>query len=415
METMEIVKEEKRKMCVVAEIEKITPIEGADRIVIANVKGKTWNVIVKKDEYQIGDKCAFFEIDSLLQDGLDIEIKDELKKLNVHKNKNLKHGTQEYDEVVDKINELKAKNTIPHYEFLRQSNFRIKTIKLRGVYSQGFILDLKSASEVMHLLGKDISEEELRNFEIETDLTDLLEVEKYEEAEKAILGGSGKNFPGFIMKTSETRIENMSSKYETLKKYKWRKLQKLEGSSMTVYLNEGVFGVCSHNLEIGRPDLESDEVINTFWKVAIEHNMEEKFRKYSKDHNIKNFYMQMECIGEGIQGNIYKLKGHTCGVFISMNLDTQKYDDISVTKEMAKEMDLPMAEIVEENVTLPETIEEIMLDADKAKITLGKSKNILSEGYIYVMMGDCKENIERSNLGRLSFKAKSRRYLLKHA
>ena len=48
-----------RKLARIEEITNIQPIENADAIELASVKG--WNVVVKK-----GDKCVYFEIDSFL-------------------------------------------------------------------------------------------------------------------------------------------------------------------------------------------------------------------------------------------------------------------------------------------------------------------------------------------------------------
>ena len=53
-----------RKLATIRTITDIQPIEGKDRIVLAFVDG--WSVIVKKDEYSIGDKTIFCEIDSVL-------------------------------------------------------------------------------------------------------------------------------------------------------------------------------------------------------------------------------------------------------------------------------------------------------------------------------------------------------------
>jgi RNA ligase (TIGR02306 family) len=81
-----------RKLASIKTISEIHPIEGRDRIELAIVDG--WQIIVKKGEYQIGDKTVFVEIDSILPEK-------------------------------------------PEFEFLRKNKFRIKTMKLSGVLSQG--------------------------------------------------------------------------------------------------------------------------------------------------------------------------------------------------------------------------------------------------------------------------------------
>ena len=53
-----------RKLASIQIINDLKPIEGKDRIVLAHVLG--WDVIVKKDEFKIGDKCVYIEVDSVL-------------------------------------------------------------------------------------------------------------------------------------------------------------------------------------------------------------------------------------------------------------------------------------------------------------------------------------------------------------
>lgn len=53
-----------RALAHIETIKEINPIIGADNIEMATVLG--WKVIAKKGEFKVGDKCVYFEIDSLL-------------------------------------------------------------------------------------------------------------------------------------------------------------------------------------------------------------------------------------------------------------------------------------------------------------------------------------------------------------
>ena len=53
-----------RKLASVVKIADIQPIPNADAIVVASVKG--WKVVVKKDEFKVGDFAVYYEIDSFL-------------------------------------------------------------------------------------------------------------------------------------------------------------------------------------------------------------------------------------------------------------------------------------------------------------------------------------------------------------
>ena len=88
-----------RKLAHIEIIEALNPIEGADKIEVAQVLG--WQCVVKKGEFKVGDKVIFVEVDSVMPDK-------------------------------------------PEYDFLRDRKFRIRTIKLKGQVSQGLVLPLST-------------------------------------------------------------------------------------------------------------------------------------------------------------------------------------------------------------------------------------------------------------------------------
>ena len=55
-----------RNLATVVMITKVTPIEGADRLAVAEMYEKGWRVVVNKDEFHVDDLAVFFEIDSFL-------------------------------------------------------------------------------------------------------------------------------------------------------------------------------------------------------------------------------------------------------------------------------------------------------------------------------------------------------------
>ena len=140
--------------------------------------------------------------------------------------------------------------------------FRLRTIKLRGQVSQGLILPI----HVLPLLEM-VSEGQ--------DVTEMLGIVKYEPPIPAELAGKVKGlFPSFLRKTDEERIQNLSGELEEWKDTKFYVTEKLDGSSATFYYKDGVFGVCSRNLEL----LETEE--NTFWKFARQVDLENKMREF---------------------------------------------------------------------------------------------------------------------------------------
>ena len=250
-----------RKLASVVKIVDIQPIPGADAIVVATVKG--WKVVVKVNEYKVGDLAVYYEIDSFLP-------------------------------------------IRPQFEFLRKSSykrmgssegFRLKTIRLRGQISQGLLTPIP---------------EGISNPKEGDDLTEALDIVKYEPPIPAQLAGKIKGtFPSFIPKTDEIRIQNFESEvgfspvgeraYVT---------EKLDGTSFTCYFNNGVFGVCGRNWEL------SETSDNSLWRMANVLQLKEKMTKHGK-----NIALQGELIGAGINGNLYGLSDHKLYFFTGYDID----------------------------------------------------------------------------------------------
>jgi len=338
-----------RKLASIRKIEKIDPISGADKIELVTVDG--WKVVVAKDVgHKIGDFVVYCEIDSFLP------IK-------------------------------------PEYEFLRKSSykkmgdqegFRLRSVKLRGQISQGLILPIKDVIPFPDVLDY---------MEVGKDVTELLGIVKYEPPIPAELAGKVKGgFPSFIPKTDEERIQNLSSEYEewkTQSDHEFYVTEKLDGSSATFYMKDGVFGVCSRNLEL----LETED--NTFWRVARILDLETKMKNVGM-----NFSIQGELIGEGIQGNPYKIKGQTVRFFNIYDIDLREYYSIHILNRIVKDVmgGLETVPVLETNFKLPETIDELLKYAD-AKSAL--NPNFDREGIVI-----------RNGNKSISFKVISNQFLI---
>jgi RNA ligase (TIGR02306 family) len=260
-----------RKLATVEPVLKCVKHPNADRLNIVTIRG--WQCITT-ETYNEGDLAIYFEIDSFLP----IDERFEFLRKSCYKN-------------IDGLGE----------------GFRLKTIKLRGELSQGLVLPLDLFPEIS-------------NPEAGQDATELLKVQKYEKPTPIFLSGKAKgNFPNFIPKTDQERIQNKWGFYERFPEYKqdtFEVTMKLDGSSMTVYLNNGRFGVCSRNI-----DLEETED-NLFWKTARKYKIEELLRQLSPDNNIA---IQGELMGPGVQGNRENFSDYKFFVFDVFNIDTQQY------------------------------------------------------------------------------------------
>lgn len=259
-----------RKMATIRKIADVVNIEGADKIQQYIVDG--WSVVDQKGKYRVGDLVVFCEIDSWIP-----------------------HGIAPF---LSKGREPRGFNGV--------KGEKLRTVRLRGALSQGLLLP-------HDILGEQTRSGDYHNFYDEgDDVSEALGIQKYEPPISPQLSGTVKgNFPSFIPKTDQERVQNV--KPQNLVGV-WFVTEKLEGSSMTVYYKDGEFGVCSRNM-----DLKRDEN-NTFWKVAIENNLEEILKA-----NDQNLALQGELIGPGIQGNIYKLDKHEFRLFDVFDIDKQKY------------------------------------------------------------------------------------------
>lgn len=282
-----------RKLASIRRIAEIREIEGADNIVCAVVDG--WTLVTQKSNgFKEGDLVVYFEIDSVLPERPEFEF-------------------------------LRDRCYVPAERSVNGAGFRLKTIKLRGQVSQGLILPINEigareyrgqmciyVSDETHGMGELIVEEGL-------DLTEILGVVKYEKPLPAQLAGVARgNFPSFVRKTDQERIQNCFNKLKhKWNNHEWEVTIKLDGSSFTAYYNkeDDRFGVCSRNL-----DLQETED-NAFWQVARKYDLERKLRNYGR-----SIAIQGELVGPGIQGNKEGLADLDMYVFDVFNIETQNYE-----------------------------------------------------------------------------------------
>jgi len=226
-----------RKLASIQKIKSVSSIENADLLELAEVLG--WRCVVKKGEFAVGDLVIYVEYDSVLPEK-------------------------------------------PEFEFLRSKHFRIKTCRFRGAISQGICFPLSLLPE------KDYSEGE--------DVTELLGVTKYEPPVKGNPSETKGNFPPFIPKTDEVRIQTIPEILTEDRVLCYATL-KLDGTSATYYSYGCGFGACSRNLELKKVEG------NKYWRIVEKYDLERRLLKMG------NFAIQGEIVGEGIQHNKYKLKG----------------------------------------------------------------------------------------------------------
>jgi len=363
----------KRKLATIAVIDEIRPHPDADALELAKIRG--WQVVVKIGEFQPKDLCVYCEIDSLMPERSE-------------------------------------------FEFLAPRKYRIKTTKLRGQVSQGIAFPLSILPgniDVINGIKRLTYNRESVNLSPGADVTDLLGVTKYEEPIPACLGGTAKGrFPSHSIKTDEERIQNLTDDFPMYKNYIWTATEKLDGSSATFSIYEDEFEVASRNLRL------KENENNSFWKFARENDVEGKMREYMKITGMKALTLQGELVGEGIQKNKYRLKGQTVYFFRVFNPIKYEFISVDLAKQAIEEiMGLKFVPIIESNIELPETVEELVTYSDGRSALYDTAR----EGVVFVAV-EPKEGVtvgfERDARplddfqNRLSFKVISNKFILKH-
>ena len=395
-----------RKLATIARIIDVKPIEGADNIEKVFVRG--WQCVAKKGEFKVGDLCIYCEIDSIIPDGLPEDKKEEWRALNKQMSKaTLEEERSELEIMMERIIE---QNTRPEFEFLRSKKFHIKTRRILGEISQGICFPL---SIVYPYLPNEIDE-----VGEDMDVTKFLGVTQYIAPDPAVMGGDAKGELQAvgILVSDEERLENLNNKYEEMRKFHYFVTEKLDGTSFAAYLKNGEFGVCGRHVNYKKPDDEIPfDKMNVYWKAALKIDLEEKMRKMvaERDPGLdSNIVLQGELVGEGIQKNIYRLKGQKICFYNAFNIDAQEYLPYENFLMIMKELGLDTVPILSYDFELPERALDLLERADVTTTVFGHNPLQLIEGFVFVAKGELNPmtKITRSSFKRLSFKAKSRTF-----
>lgn len=262
-------------VCYVGIVTEVKAIEGADNIELGVVGG--WNAIIKKGEYSVGDYVVVATTDAVIPK----EISDSIGVTN----------------------------------YLRKGQ-RVRTVKLRGVYSECLIISLDSLPQMKKQFAKGIG----YYWEAGDDLMELLGIYKYEPPVVQIQLASGRKFkyhqnPNFGvyykfpnlknvagMFTEEDHVEitrklhGTNARYGIVKKSRlsvWDRVKRFFGNEWVEY--EYVYG--SHNVEKGS---DSQGFYDTdVWRTVAE--------KYKIKEALWNFVREHKEIGSGVilYGEIY--------------------------------------------------------------------------------------------------------------
>lgn len=404
--------EDGRKLVTVRAITAIEDIPGADLIKKATVEG--WPVVVKAGEFQVGDLCVFFEVDSYLP-------------------------------MDDERYKFLEKNAI-NWEGIPGA--RLKTIRLRKQLSQGLALPITLFPEIIdHLIGLGIGKSEVEKIR-EINFTGLLGIMKWDKPVNAQLAGMAKgNFPSFLRKSDQERCQNMVGQIfgyeetfrpvpadvvtamqpgvitEAINAGRMRMVNdvlnfvhepqasrdtryeislKMDGSSMTVYTygqcEERQDGVCSRNLDL---KMEGNDE-NSFVQMANSGILDVlKLTAF-------NVAIQGELMGPGIQGNRENFTHNRFFIYNVFDIDKGEFMNPAERHAFVKKLNetagyanikvvIEHVPILHNNVTLAEL--GIYNMDDLLKFAIGPSMvNSVREGVVFKAMAGTHQFKAISNL-----------------
>lgn len=344
--------EDTRALVTVAEIAAITPIEGADAIEAATIRG--WTVVVKKGEFAPGDRCVYVEIDAFLP------VSDPRFEFLAAR------GTKT---VVDPATDV---SLVGHV---------VRTAKLRGTYSQGVAFPLSAFPEFADVAADAFADGR--------DLSELVGVTKYEppippELAGVVVGA----FPTHIVpKTDAERVQNLVDVFGDLVGFDWVATEKVDGTSVTYIRDGDRLRVCSRNLELVPDGTTQLRLADDIGLLDV-----------LDDGDV----VQAELYGEGVQSNPLRIRGQALAVFGVWRdrapLPRASWPSV-LQKCAAPELDL----------VFPSSVADAIAQVDGIRSMVSPGR--LAEGVVWhTADGSRPQALD----GRSCFKVISNRWLLKH-
>lgn len=402
-----------RELAYVVAIDEIRPIPNYDRVEHARVGG--WWVIVKKDQFKVGDLAIYIEVDA-------------------------------------KVPEQEP------FMFLEPKHFKVKTQKMCKVISQGLLMHPndfgwtlaedadgnkiinwgdKATNAMPYLSEGDFLTQELGIIyaDAEDNKRKAPSADKYKKmaqrhgklfskqpfrwlmkrtwGKKLLFLFFGKKrdkkteWPTWVVKTDEERAQNMPWLFPGTDE-EWIATEKIDGTSTTFTMKgfgrKRQFLVCSRNVVFDKPDKKCYYDTNVYTEMAEKYNMEKVLSNILYDmSDVCDFVtIQGETFGSTVQKRDYGLTDRELRVFnVILGYNdghVERLNPIEM-KTLMDDFNIPTVPIVDEHFKIPSTCDELLaVCGGPSKIDGG-----MREGLVF-----------RSYDGTKSFKAVDNNFLLKY-
>ncbi len=240
----------------------VSPIEGADRIEVATLRGGDFQFVIAKGSFAPGDPCLYFPVDSLVPEPVAQALGVAGKLAGAAKN-------------------------------------RVKTIRLRGQISQGVVAKTSIVPDDILARGPEA-------------ITAHLGVTKYEVPEEHVQWATLLELPDGISVYDIEGADRYTEVAAQLLDTEVVVTEKLEGSNFSVAIRpDGQLLVNQRTKTIVPvPDGE-----HTFWRVARESRIVAFAHALAAKNPGKQVLVYGELFGPAIQGNYYKRPRHEVRLF----------------------------------------------------------------------------------------------------
>lgn len=340
-----------RALATIQKIEDLQPIPNKDRIELATIGG--WHAIVQKGQFKIGQLIVYIETDAILP--------------------------QEH-----------------WCEFMIKYKYRVKTIRMGGVISQGLVFNIdilpkrttiKEGEDVTDILGIKKYESNPDNVEAPKEKKPKSLMQKFKKWIYTNAYGNGYMvaWPSFLYKTDETRVQWLKALLEKKRGTVCYISEKMDGSSMTIATYNNEFYVCSRNYRLLLKEQVTGSCKNKiFQKLASLFNMkapadqsDSYYWKYAKKHELekrikslnRNIAIQGELIGPSIQKNKYKLDDYRFMAFNVFDIDKGEYFKYGDMISICVRLGIETVPIKSTKIVLGHTVDEL-IEMSKGSSTL---------------------------------------------
>ena len=402
-----------RELAYVVHIDNIIPIEGADRVEQAIVGG--WHIMVRKGQFQIGDLAIYFEIDSKLPEKPEFEFLA-AKHYKVKTQKYFK-GTVISQGLLMSAEDFGWENTTtdqfagntpiikrPDGSYLTEGDFLTKELEVTYAEAEDNKRKANSADKYKKMAQR-------RPNIFKKKWAQWMMRRNWGKKVMFFFFGKKKDkkseWPTWVVKTDEERIQNLVHMIPTFQNEKWIPTEKIDGTSTTFTMKRGKRGkndffICSRNVVFDKPDKKCFYETNVYTEMAEKYDIENVLKSIlDENKNLLFVTIQGETYGEGVQKRDYSIKGHD---FMAFNLifgdangvPTRKNPiDMSSILSSYKIPCVPFFDPIE----LPDTCDEILALAEGASAIDGLPR----EGLVFRTLDGCR-----------SFKAVDNGFLLKY-